>query len=145
LLEDVGRTMLPRPWSDCPRIRRLGLVRGGAELGSPQRMPSVRRSLPRACWGPASGSAYPSPAMQAVGRPYPPAQRLDTVDELHGRLIPDPYRWLEDPASPQTIAWSEAQNRLCRGLLDALPGREHLRRRYRELFSVGYVSGPHWL
>ncbi|HKA10884.1 MAG TPA: prolyl oligopeptidase family serine peptidase [Candidatus Dormibacteraeota bacterium] len=83
--------------------------------------------------------------MQAVGRPYPPAQRLDTVDELHGRLIPDPYRWLEDPASPQTIAWSEAQNRLCRGLLDALPGREHLRRRYRELFSVGYVSGPHWL
>src|SRR5215470_17712576 len=83
--------------------------------------------------------------MQAVSRPYPPAPRLDTVDELHGRLIPDPYRWLEDPASPQTIAWSEAQNRLCRELLDALPGREHLRRRYRELFSVGYVSGPHWL
>ena len=33
---------------------------------------------------------------------YPPAERVDVVDDLHGRRIPDPYRWLEDPADPRT-------------------------------------------
>ncbi|HEY4027864.1 MAG TPA: S9 family peptidase, partial [Candidatus Dormibacteraeota bacterium] len=83
--------------------------------------------------------------MQPGSRTYPPAPRGDVVDELHGRRIPDPYRWLEDPSSPETAAWSEAEDRLCRGVLDNLPGRDQLQRRYRELFSIGYVSGPHWL
>jgi prolyl oligopeptidase len=83
--------------------------------------------------------------MLAGSRPYPPAARGDAVDDLHGHRIPDPYRWLEDPGSPQAAAWSEAEDRLCRGVLDDLPGRDFLRRRYRELFSVGSVSGPHWL
>jgi prolyl oligopeptidase len=83
--------------------------------------------------------------VQTASQRYPPAPRLDTVDDLHGRLIADPYRWLEDPASPQTEAWSDAQDRLCRGFLDALPGRDRLRRRYHELFAMGHVSGPRWL
>ena len=76
---------------------------------------------------------------------YPVAPRSDAADELHGHHIPDPYRWLEDAESPETAAWSEAQDRLCRQFLDRLPGRDFLRRRYEELFSVGYISGPHWL
>jgi prolyl oligopeptidase len=76
---------------------------------------------------------------------YPPADRVDAADELHGRRIPDPYRWLEDPSSEACAAWSAAQDRLCRQTLDALPGRDHLRRRYHELLAVGDVSGPRWL
>src|SRR5262245_25853030 len=88
------------------------------ELSAPTSLcqPAARRTL--------------SPVMHA-GRNYPSAPRLDTVDDLHGRRVPDPYRWLEDPASPQTSAWSEAQDRVCRDFLDAPPGREHRRRRYR--------------
>src|SRR5215472_12962256 len=102
----------------CDAMRGLG---GGLLLPCaitlPAAAPAGRLSTP--------DSAYPSPHMQAVSRPYPPAARLDTVDELHGHRIPDPYRWLEDPASPETVAWSEAQDRLCRDFLNALPGREH--------------------
>ena len=83
--------------------------------------------------------------MEAGSRPYPPAPRSDAADELHGHHVPDPYRWLEDGTSPETAAWSAAQGELCRRFLDALPGRDHLRRRHGELLSIGYVSGPRWL
>ena len=73
---------------------------------------------------------------------YPPARRLDVVDELHGRHVPDPYRWLEDAASAETVAWSEAQDRLARSFLDGLAGRDHLRARLHELLAAGMVTAP---
>src|SRR4051794_1939054 len=75
---------------------------------------------------------------------YPDAPRVDVVDELHGHRISDPYRWLEDPAEPRTTAWSAAQDQLARGYLDALPGRERLAERLRELLATGMVTPPSW-
>ena len=74
--------------------------------------------------------------------PYPPARRSDLVDELHGQQVPDPYRWLEDPTSPETIGWTEAQDALVRRHLDSLPGRDHLRSRLHEFLAAGSVSVP---
>ena len=48
---------------------------------------------------------------------YPPAERADTVDELHGRRVADPYRWLEDPADPRTESWYKSQDELARAWL----------------------------
>ena len=43
---------------------------------------------------------------------YPPARRLDVVDDLHGHDVPDPYRWLEDAADrADTEAWSQRPGR----------------------------------
>ena len=75
---------------------------------------------------------------------YPPAPRLDVVDVLHGHPVADPYRWLEDAGSPETAAWSAAQDALARAHLDALPGRERLRRRLGELLATGSVGAPAW-
>lgn len=36
----------------------------------------------------------------------------DDADLLHGVRVPDPYRVLEDPADPVTVAWSAAQRTL---------------------------------
>ena len=40
---------------------------------------------------------------------YPPAHRLDLVEDLHGHQVADPYRWLEDPDSTETKDWSAAR------------------------------------
>jgi prolyl oligopeptidase len=58
--------------------------------------------------------------------------------------VPDPYRWLEDAASGETEAWSQAQDALVRAHLDALPGRDHVRARLHELMSAGLVGAPAW-
>ena len=43
---------------------------------------------------------------------YPAARRTDDADVLHGRTIPDPYRWLEDATSAETLAWTTGQDEL---------------------------------
>src|SRR5436190_1583039 len=75
---------------------------------------------------------------------YPGARRLDIVEELHGRRVADPYRWLEDAASADTQAWVAEQDVLLRGYLDGLPGRDHLRRRLTRLLHAGLVTAPAW-
>jgi prolyl oligopeptidase len=58
------------------------------------------------------------------------------TDIIHGVPITDSYRWLEDQESPQTRAWIEAQTRYARSYLDAIPGRDRIRERIRELLDV---------
>lgn len=73
----------------------------------------------------------------------PPKTRTDNVKEvIHGLEITDPYRWLEDQESPETRAWIDAQNAYTRSLLDAIPGREALKRRLTELMKVDVTGMP---
>ena len=67
----------------------------------------------------------------------PPETPVDTVlESYHGEFVADPYRWMEDTASPDTRAWFEAQNAYARGILDALPGRAALRGEVAALLSA---------
>jgi prolyl oligopeptidase len=67
----------------------------------------------------------------------PPYSPIKTVTEmLHGVSVADPYRWLEDQDSVQTRAWLEVQSEYARAYLDAIPGREQIRDRIRELLDV---------
>jgi prolyl oligopeptidase len=75
---------------------------------------------------------------------YPAAERLDLVERLHGHDVPDPYRWLEDPDDPRTVAWSAAQDELAEARLGALPGRDRLAATVRALLDSGSVSAPLW-
>ncbi|MFI6511187.1 prolyl oligopeptidase family protein [Streptosporangium sp. NPDC050855] len=75
---------------------------------------------------------------------YPPAERRPVVDHLHGRAVPDPYRWLEDPGSPETRSWSAAQEELWRAHAEELPGRDLWRSRVAALTGAGMVGTPAW-
>jgi prolyl oligopeptidase len=55
-------------------------------------------------------------------------RRDDTTETLHGHPVADPYRWLEDPDSPETRAWVLAQNEASRAHLDGLASRPWFRR-----------------
>ena len=70
-------------------------------------------------------------------RTTPPYSPVEPVTEmLHGVPITDPYRWLEDQESPRTREWLAAQTEFARAYLDAIPGRERIRERIRELLDV---------
>ena len=75
---------------------------------------------------------------------YPEAPRLDLVEDLHGHRVADPYRWLEDPTDPRTVAWSEAQDALTAEVLGALPLREAFAARLETLVHAGAVGVPVW-
>src|SRR5262245_25560861 len=75
---------------------------------------------------------------------YPYAERQGVVDEIHGQQVPDPYRWLEDPASPETEKWLAAQNDLWLSQAAELPDRDRLRTRGAQLAGVGMITAPMW-
>jgi prolyl oligopeptidase len=54
--------------------------------------------------------------------PSPPATpKRPVVDGYHGVKVTDDYRWLEEGKSPDVIAWTAAQDKYARSLLDPLP------------------------
>jgi len=86
----------------------------------------------------------PSTRLGATRPAYPPARRSETVDELFGHLVADPYRWLEDPDSAETRAWAAAQDSLYLAAAKEWAGRDTFRTRLGVLLSAGSVSPPVW-
>ncbi len=68
-----------------------------------------------------------------LGFDYPDAKKGEIVDDYHGTKVADPYRWLEDPDSPETRAWIEAQNKITFDYLEKLPTRKRFKTRLTEL------------
>jgi prolyl oligopeptidase len=88
-----------------------------------------------------AGSANAA-AMPSLPLTYPPTRTVDVSDTIFGVKVADPYRWLEDGKSPEVQTWLGAQNDLARSYLDALPGREALAKRFRELFYIDTITAP---
>jgi len=73
---------------------------------------------------------------------YPPTAQDATGERIHGELIADPYRWLEDPESPRTQAWVQSQNDLTLPFLKSLPEREGIEARMSELWNYARMGLP---
>jgi prolyl oligopeptidase len=87
--------------------------------------------------------ALRSAADAADGRlTYPVTRRGDHVDDYHGTKVPDPYRWLEDPDSPETRAWVTAQNKVTFGYLESIPARKTLQERLTQLWNFERFTAP---
>lgn len=73
---------------------------------------------------------------------YPKAKRVDQVDDYHGTKVADPYRWLEDTDSPDTLAWVQAENKLTFGYLDQIPYRKAIHDRLTKLWNYERFGVP---
>ena len=75
---------------------------------------------------------------------YPKATRLDLIETIHGREVPDPYRWLEDVSSDETREWAQAQQALFAEQQATWDTRGHWEKRLSEFLSSGMISAPYW-
>ncbi len=73
---------------------------------------------------------------------YPETPVKPVTDEYHGIPVEDPYRWMEDTGDPQVRAWTEAQNRLVRETLDAVPERSVF---YDQLKKIYGEASPDYM
>ncbi len=101
-------------------------------------VPVVLAALTSACALAEGARAADTPPAAA----WPATRRVDTVDTVGGVAVPDPYRWLEDAASPEVQAWSRAQDACARARLTTLAGRDALVARFRALYRVDATSVP---
>src|SRR5258708_27914836 len=76
---------------------------------------------------------------------YPVAKTGDVVDDYAGTKVEDPYRWLENTDSPETIAWIKAENDISLPYLEKLPDRTNLHNRPTHLLTSAPYSTPYWV
>ena len=72
----------------------------------------------------------------------PVTREDDTVDVYFGTEVADPYRWLEDDCSEETLAWVEAQNKVTDHYLKGIPFRGKLLERLKEVSNYGKIGLP---
>ena len=73
---------------------------------------------------------------------YPETKRVAVEDTLHGTVVSDPYRWLEDDRSTETENWVEEQNKTTFGHLDKIPFRSDLKARLEQLWNYEKITTP---
>ena len=72
---------------------------------------------------------------------YPKAETT-FVDDYHGTMVADPYRWLEDPDSSQTRRWIDAENAVTTPYLKGLPQRAEIEARLKQLWNYEKFGTP---
>jgi prolyl oligopeptidase len=73
---------------------------------------------------------------------YPPSPPGDHVDDYHGTVVKDPYRWLEDMHSEESKRWIEDQNNLSRQFLEGIQGRGKIHKHLTQLWDFPKQWAP---
>lgn len=87
-------------------------------------------------------SDHPREAHHRRGHKYPETRREAVNDILFGKVVADPYRWLEDGKSEETRAWMKAQDDAARAALHKLPERDAIAARLKEVYYVDSLGVP---
>jgi len=74
---------------------------------------------------------------------YPQVERDDSCsDELFGHVVPDPYRYLEDPKAEKTKKFIEMQNKVTEPYLDECPHRKQIKQMLTENQNYRKIGCP---
>lgn len=93
---------------------------------------------------PATETAESEAPMQESPIVYPQTRTVDQSDDYHGVSVKDPYRWLENDVreDPEVAAWVMAENAVSFSYLDALPGRDAIRARLKQMWDYEKYGLP---
>ena len=69
----------------------------------------------------------------SMAAPPPVAEVRNQPTTLHGTVVNDPYRWMENTKNPATQTWLRGQGDASRNVLDRIDGREAIAQRLAEL------------
>src|SRR5438874_6096198 len=72
---------------------------------------------------------------------YPTAPTSDQVDD-YGVKVADPYRPLENPDSPESRKWIEAEDKITFDFLKTIPERDGIKRRLTEVWDYERFGVP---
>jgi prolyl oligopeptidase len=75
---------------------------------------------------------------------YPKAQKGDVLDDYFGTKVADPYRWLEDTDSLETVAWVKAENLLTAAYMEKLADRSPFRDELTKLLNYQRYTVPEY-
>ncbi|HNR07786.1 MAG TPA: prolyl oligopeptidase family serine peptidase [Saprospiraceae bacterium] len=73
---------------------------------------------------------------------YPVTDTSNLLEDYHGSVVNDPYRWLEVDTATEVESWVKSQNLVTQDYLSKIPFRENIRKRYEELFNYTKLSAP---
>ena len=73
---------------------------------------------------------------------YPAAPTSNQVDDYDGVKVADPYRLLENPDSPESRAWIEAENKITFDFLKTIPERDEIKKRLTQVWDYERFGVP---
>src|ERR1043165_8698435 len=73
---------------------------------------------------------------------YPSAPTSNQVDDYSGVKVADPYRPLENPDSPSSRKWIEAEDKLTFDFLKSIPERDAIKKRLTEVWDYQRFGVP---
>ena len=82
------------------------------------------------------------PQEKVIALNYPDTKTVNSIDTYFDFQINDPYRWLEDDRSTETVAWVKAQNAVTNNYLDHIPFRKELKERLSKLWNYEKIGAP---
>ena len=73
---------------------------------------------------------------------YVPRRDPKSTEKKFNCTLRDPYRWLEDPDSPETQCFVHEMNKISKPYLENLPLKDRFKSRFTELYNYGKYGCP---
>src|SRR6478609_7056669 len=73
---------------------------------------------------------------------YPESRKHDVADTYFGKMVEDPYRWLEDDRSFATEDWVKKQNEVTENYFQKISQRSAIKTRLTELWNYSKQTAP---
>jgi len=73
---------------------------------------------------------------------YPSTEKRVVIDSYFGIDIQDPYRWLEDDLSEETMDWVNNQNKTTFNYLNSIPYKRTIKKRLEQIWNYEKRTSP---